>query len=112
MVPEGLSLAASASVALLAFWTVLVAELVGDRTLYALGSLSLRFKPAFVFLSFALCTAAKMLVAVVMGSSLLGLQGHWSQLIGGVAFLISALLIWGEGVENDDRAQSPDGKGY
>ena len=80
----------------LAFWTVLIAELVGDKSIYALTSLTLRFRARVVFGAFAVASAAKMLIAVLLGRVLMHFQSHWTYLISGVAFFISAILIWTE----------------
>jgi putative Ca2+/H+ antiporter (TMEM165/GDT1 family) len=79
---------------LLAFWAVLIAELVGDKSLYALTSLALRFRWAVVFAAFALAGAAKMMVAALLGSTIMRFQGHWTYLVSAVAFFVSAVLIW------------------
>jgi len=93
----------------LAFWTVLIAELVGDKVIYTLTSLTMRFRAGLVFMAFALASSAKMLVAVLLGSFVVRFQSHWTYLISGVAFFISAILIWrdepGEAVA-DDRPKS------
>ena len=80
----------------LAFWTVLIAELVGDKSIYALTSLTLRFRAGLVFGAFALASGAKMLIAVLLGRVLMHFQSHWTYVISGVAFFISAILIWTE----------------
>ena len=80
--------------ALLAFWAVLIAELVSDRSLYALASLGLRFRWAVVFAAFAIAGAAKMMVATLLGGVIMQFQGHWTYLVSAVAFFVSALLIW------------------
>ena len=79
---------------LLAFWAVLIAELVGDRSLYALASLALRFRWLVVFAAFTLASAAKMMVAALLGSVIIRFNSHWTYLISAVAFFISAILIW------------------
>jgi putative Ca2+/H+ antiporter (TMEM165/GDT1 family) len=94
---------------LLAFWAVLIAELVGDKSLYALASLALRFRWAVVFAAFAAAGAAKMMVAALLGSAIMRFQGHWTYLVSGVAFFVSAVLIWVDegpetGQENTTRA--------
>jgi putative Ca2+/H+ antiporter (TMEM165/GDT1 family) len=91
---------------LLAFWTVLVAELVGDKSMYTLTSLTLRFRAGLVFAAFALASGAKMLVAVVLGSAVLRFQSHWTYAVSAIAFFISAILIWTEGREPAQEAQS------
>jgi putative Ca2+/H+ antiporter (TMEM165/GDT1 family) len=79
---------------LLAFWAVLIAELVGDKSLYALASLALRFRWAVVFAAFTAAGAAKMAVAALLGGAIMRFQGHWTYLVSAVAFFISAVLIW------------------
>ncbi len=82
------------TVVLLAFWAVLIAELVGDKSIYALASLALRFRWALVFAAFTVASAAKMMVAALLGSAIMRFQGHWTYLISAVAFFVSAILIW------------------
>lgn len=89
--------ASYATVLLLAFWAVLAAELVGDRSMYALTSLALRFRWAVVFAAFTISSATKMAVAVVLSSTVTRIQSHWTYLISAVAFFASAILIfWDE----------------
>jgi putative Ca2+/H+ antiporter (TMEM165/GDT1 family) len=84
------------AVVLLAFWAVLIAELVGDKSMYALASLALRFRWAVVFAAFTVASAAKMMVAALLGNAITRFQGHWTYLISAVAFFVSAILIWVE----------------
>jgi len=86
--------ASFAEVALLAFWAVLVAELVGDRSMYALASLSLRFRWMIVFAAFTIANAGKMAIAVWLAHVITRFQSHWTYLLSAVAFFISAILIW------------------
>ena len=79
---------------LLAFWAVLVAELIGDKVMYALASLALRFRWVVVFAAFAVASAAKMMVAVMLGGAIMRFQSHWTYLISAVAFFVSAILVW------------------
>lgn len=95
-----------ATVILLAFWAVLVAELVGDKSMYALASLALRFRWAVVFGAFTLASAAKMLVTVMLGSAIIRFQSHWTYLISAVAFFISAILIWVDEPPEVEQAES------
>jgi len=87
---------------------VLIAELVGDRSIYALTSLTLRFRAGLVFTAFAVASSIKMLAAVLLGRMLIHFQSHWTDLISGVAFFVSAILIWTEESEvqheNDVKA--------
>jgi len=79
---------------LLAFWAVLIAELVGDKSLYALTSLTLRFRWVVVFSAFTVASATKMMVAAMLGSAITRFQSHWTYLVSALAFFVSAILIW------------------
>jgi putative Ca2+/H+ antiporter (TMEM165/GDT1 family) len=81
-------------VVLLAFWSVLVAELVGDKSIYNVASLSLRFRPRIVFASITAAFAAKALAAVSLAQLLVHLQSKWTDFLSAAAFFFSALFIW------------------
>ncbi len=94
--------------ALLAFWSVFIAELVGDKSIYALASFALRFHWAAVLAAFTVASAAKMMAAAVLGSAIMRIHGHWTYVVSAVAFFVSAVLIWVEeppetGQENAKR---------
>ena len=80
-------------VALAAFWTVLIVELVGDKSLYSITSLSLRFRAATVFIGISLAFALKMLAAVLLARLLVRLH-FWTDLLSAAAFFVSALFVW------------------
>lgn len=82
--------------ALLAFWSVFIAELVGDKSIYALTSLTLRFRGVVVLTAFAVASAAKMMAAALLGCAIMRVHGHWTYRVSAVAFFISAILIWVE----------------
>lgn len=92
---------------LVAFWAVLIAELVGDKSLYALTSLALRFHWLVVFAAFTLASASKMMIAALLGSFIIGFHSHWTYLISGIAFFVSAILIW-----VDEPPEMVPGKGW
>jgi len=81
-------------VVLLAYWTVLVAELVGDRSIYTVSALSIRFRPAIVLSTMAMAFAGKMLAVVLLGKAIMRFDSRWTDILSACAFLISALLIW------------------
>jgi putative Ca2+/H+ antiporter (TMEM165/GDT1 family) len=83
-----------AEVVFLAFWAVLIAELVGDRSIYALASLALRFRWGVVFLGYTIANAVKMAVAAVLAHAITHFQSRWTYIISAVAFFVSAVLIW------------------
>lgn len=92
------------AVVLLAFWAVLIAELVGDKSMYALASLALRFRWMVVFGAFTVASAAKILVAALLGNAITRFQGHWTYLLSALAFFVSAILIWVEEPPEMDAA--------
>jgi putative Ca2+/H+ antiporter (TMEM165/GDT1 family) len=80
-------------IVVVAFWTVLLAELVADKSIYGIASLSLRFRPAAVFTGITLAYSGKMLAAVLLAKVLA--QFHfWTDLLSAVAFFVSAIVIW------------------
>ncbi len=81
-------------IVLVAFWTVLVAELVGDKTIYTVSSLSLRFRAGAVLAAIAAAFAVKMLTAVLLGKVIVQLHSQWTDVLSAVAFFFSALFIW------------------
>ena len=80
-------------VALAAFWTVLIVELVGDKSLYSVTSLSLRFRAAAVFTGITLAFLLKMLAAVLLAGLLVRFH-FWTDLLSTLAFFLSALFVW------------------
>lgn len=81
-------------VVLLAYWTVLIAELVGDRSMYTVTSLTLRYRPVIVLFALVMAFAAKMLVAVLLGSIIVQFHSRWTDGLSAAAFFLSAILIW------------------
>jgi putative Ca2+/H+ antiporter (TMEM165/GDT1 family) len=81
-------------VALVAFWTVLLAELVGDKSLYTVASLSLRFRPYIVFAGITVAFAGKALAAVLLAQVLVRLHSRWTDFLSALAFFLSALFLW------------------
>ena len=94
-------------VVLAAYWTVFLAELVGDKSIYTVTSLTLRYRAVVVFGALAVAFAAKMLVAVLLGSVILQLHSRWADGLSAAAFFLSAMLIWFEephGAANESAA--------
>ena len=97
------------SVALVAFWTVLVAELVGDKSIYTIASLALRYRARVVLLAITAAFACKMLAAVLLARLLVHLQSHWTDILSAAAFFLSALFLWLKEPEpvREERVVSP-----
>lgn len=88
---------------LLSFWTVFVAEMVGDKSIYSIASLSLRFRTAVLFTGITAAFAGKMLVAVLLAKVLVRLH-FWTDFLSAVAFFVSAFFLW---IEEPETIQTP-----
>ncbi len=78
---------------ILAYLTVLAAELVGDKSLYAIASLSMHLSALSVLTGAVLAFMLKMLVAVLLGSALSRIPPAWTALLSSAGFATSALLV-------------------
>ena len=94
-----------AYVVLVAYWTVLVAELVGDKSIYTVTSLSLRFPKGIVVGAMTAAFAGKMFAAVLLGKLIAGVPSHWTTTLSAVAFFASAAFIWFK--EPESAAKGP-----
>ena len=95
------------SLTLLAYWTVLLSELVADKSIYTVGSLILRFRPVIVLAAAIVAFAGKMFAAVLLGKVVIQLNSRWTDLVSAFAFFLSAMMIWFEGYETStDEAEA------
>ena len=94
MFGTGLADVAFVYVLLAAYSTVLVAELVGDKAIYTVTSLALRFPPGIVFGAISAAFMGKMLGAVLLGRVAVHVLGRWTALVSAAALFTSALFIW------------------
>lgn len=76
------------------YWTVLVAELIGDKSIYTVASLTLRFRAGLVFAAMVAAFGGKMLAAVVFGGVLTQLPARWVTAASAAAFFGAGLFIW------------------
>jgi len=81
-------------VLLASYWTVLVAELIGDKSIYTVASLSLRLRAGLVLLGMLAAFGAKTLVAVLLGQSLAQAPARWTTALSALIFFSTALFIW------------------
>jgi putative Ca2+/H+ antiporter (TMEM165/GDT1 family) len=79
---------------MLSFWTVLVAELVGDKSIYSVASLSMLFRPTVVFLGITMAFGAKALAAVLLAQLLVQAHSQWLDILSAAAFFFSAGFVW------------------
>lgn len=107
----GLAALPLGTVVLVAFWTVFVAELVGDKTIYTVTSLALRFRAGVVFGAMMPAFAGKMLAAVLIGKAFTRMHSTWTDVLSAAAFFFSALFVW-FGEPKSNRAEPPGTAGW
>ena len=78
----------------LAYSTVLASELVGDRSIFTVSSLAMRFRPGAVACGIAAAFMAKMSVAVLCGRLLAGLPLRWASALSAATLLGTAIYLW------------------
>jgi len=78
----------------LSYWTVLASELVGDKSIYTVTSLTMRFRPQWVYCGICAAFLGKMSIAVLFGRELGRLPSFWLSGISAATFLLSAAWIW------------------
>jgi putative Ca2+/H+ antiporter (TMEM165/GDT1 family) len=82
---------------LVTYWTVLVAELVSDKSIYTVASLSLRFRGGLMLGGMAAAFGAKMLAAVAFGQALVHAPLRLTASLSAITFFLAALFIWRRG---------------
>lgn len=98
------------SLLLLTFGTVFIAELIGDKNIYTIGSLSMRFRPLYVFIGFTLAFMLKMLAAVLLGQLIAELPTIIVAFVSAFTFFVTALVIWFK--KRDETLAPHDYDGY
>jgi putative Ca2+/H+ antiporter (TMEM165/GDT1 family) len=81
------------SIGVTVYWSVLVAEIIGDKTIYTVTSLTMRFRDLIVLSVIVVVYALKMGAAVLLGSFIDILQSPVITMISAAAFFVSALLV-------------------
>lgn len=98
-------------VTFVAFWTVLLAELVGDKSIYTISSLALRYRARIVVPGIMAAFACKMLAAVLLARIIVSLHSQWTDILSAAAFFVSAFFLWFKPAEDHPLKDSP-GKGW
>ena len=70
------------------------AEVVGDKTIYTLGSLATRYRILPIFCGCTVAFALKMLAAVLLGKAISQLPVAFVATLSAVTFFTMALVIW------------------
>jgi Ca2+/H+ antiporter, TMEM165/GDT1 family len=82
------------TVLLVAYSTVLVLELLGDKTLYTISALATRYRPVPLLLGITAAFMAKISVAVLFASLLEQLPPAVAAGISAVTFFAMTILLW------------------
>jgi len=96
----------AASIVVATFASVLLAEIVGDRSLVAIASLASRFRARSVFAGVSAAYALKMLVAVIVADAIAHIAPPALAAISCVTWLVTAWAVWRREVEPSRRAAS------
>jgi putative Ca2+/H+ antiporter (TMEM165/GDT1 family) len=82
---------------------------VGDKSIYTIASLALRYRARVVLIAITAAFACKMLAAVLLAGLLVHLQSHWTDILSAVAFFLSAFFLWFKEPEpvREERAAGP-----
>jgi putative Ca2+/H+ antiporter (TMEM165/GDT1 family) len=79
---------------LAAYGTVLFAEMLGDKSIYTISSLTVRFRSVHVLGGISIAFAGKMLVAVLIGQTIAKLPASLVAGMSTATFFTTALIIW------------------
>jgi putative Ca2+/H+ antiporter (TMEM165/GDT1 family) len=84
----------SLSLLLATYGTIFLAELVGDKNLYTISTLTVRFHIWPVCCGIALAFSLKMLAAVLLGQAIAGLPSALVTGMSAATFFTTGLIIW------------------
>ena len=82
------------SILLAAFGIVFTAEIIGDKSIYTISSLSFRFNTTAVFLGLSAAFCLKMVVAVLVGQVLTELPTALLAAVSAFTFFATAFALW------------------
>lgn len=79
---------------LVTYGTVFLCEWLGDKNLYTITSLTMRFRPLHVFCGLTGAYMIKMGIAVLVGQAITELPTSMLKVVSTLTFFITALVIW------------------
>jgi Ca2+/H+ antiporter, TMEM165/GDT1 family len=82
------------SILLATYWTVLVAELVGDKAIYTITSLASRYSAAEVYAGITVAFMGKMLFAVLFTQVLIRVPAHIAAAVSAAILFGTAAALW------------------
>jgi putative Ca2+/H+ antiporter (TMEM165/GDT1 family) len=90
------------------YGTVFLAEILGDKTIYTISSLAMRFRPLYVFCGFTVAFMLKMLAAVLLGQVIAQLPAYLVAIMSAATFFVTALVIWFRKKDDGQTAREHD----
>ena len=84
------------------YWSVLVAELIGDKSICSVTTLALRFRRAIVMTAVLVAYSVKMACAVLIGGLLLRLPIHALTVASALGFIVAALVMILRGEDEEE----------
>lgn len=93
---------------LVTYGTIFFSELIGDKSIYTISSLTMRFRAFYVFCGFTAAFMIKMLIAVLLGQAIAELPRSVVELTSAMTFLIAALVIWFKKTEDATGGREPE----
>ena len=90
-----------------AYLAVLVAELVGDKTIYTLGALASRYRVVPVLVGASVAFMGKSLAAVLFGRFIATLPPWLIATTSAVTFLVMAIVLWRKRPTPPDPSDAP-----
>lgn len=76
------------------YGTVFFAELLGDKSIYTISTLTTRFPPLQVFCGISIAFMCKMLAAVMIGRAIVGLPPMLVAGMSAATFFATAFFVW------------------
>jgi putative Ca2+/H+ antiporter (TMEM165/GDT1 family) len=76
------------------YGTIFLSELLGDKSIYTISSLTVRFRALYVFYGFTVAFMLKMFAAVLLGQVIAQLPKSLVAFTSTTTFLVTALVIW------------------
>ena len=92
------------------YGTILLSELLGDKSVYTISSLTMRFHPLYVFCGFTAAFMIKMFIAVLLGQVIAELPRSLVSITSTATFFLTALVIWFK--RSDDGAIQRESENY
>lgn len=81
------------------YMAVFLAEMVGDRSFFAIGSLTLRLRRLPLYAGVTAAFMLKALAAVAAGSLIARLPDVWPRVVGTGSLGLAAIMVWRHGAE-------------